>query len=79
MQFDIMPRIYVWQFKLMPIAKYHNTKSWIISSYFPMNGFRETVCASTGDNQHNCAPTTWGNNRDSYHQLLNATDFENNI
>jgi len=28
MQFDIMPRIYVWQFKLMPIAKYHNTKSW---------------------------------------------------
>jgi len=28
-----------------------------MSSYFPMSGFRETVCALTGDNQHNCAPT----------------------
>jgi len=23
-----------------------------------MNGFRETVCALTGDNPHNCASTT---------------------
>jgi len=26
-----------------------------MSSYFPMNGFKETVCASTGDYRHNCA------------------------
>jgi len=31
-----------------------------MSSYFPMSGFRATVCASTGDNRHNCARTTWG-------------------
>jgi len=28
-------------------------------SYFPMTGFRATVCALTGDNQHNCVPITW--------------------
>jgi len=30
-----------------------------MSSCFPMSGFRETVCASTGDNRYNCALTTW--------------------
>jgi len=25
-----------------------------------MTGFKATVCASTGDNLHNCAPTRWG-------------------
>jgi len=45
--------------KTVHIAKCHSTKSWIMSSYFPMSGFRETVCASTGDNRHNCAPTTY--------------------
>jgi len=25
-----------------------------------MTGFKATVCASTGDNRHNCAPTRWG-------------------
>jgi len=24
-----------------------------------MTGFKATVCASTGDNWHNCAPTRW--------------------
>jgi len=33
-----------------------------MSSYLPMSGFRATVCASTGDNQHNCDPTEWGEN-----------------
>jgi len=33
-----------------------------MSSYFPMTGFKATVCASTGDNRHNCAPTRWGQN-----------------
>jgi len=32
-----------------------------MSSYFPMTGFKTKVCASTGDNRHNCAPTRWGN------------------
>jgi len=40
------------------IAKCHSTKSWIMSSYFPMSGFWATVSASTGDNRHNCAPTS---------------------
>jgi len=31
-----------------------------MSSYFPMTGFKATVCASTGDNRHNSAPTRWG-------------------
>jgi len=25
-------------------------------SYFPITGFKATVCASPGDNRHNCAP-----------------------
>jgi len=34
---NIMPRIYVWQFTLVHIAKCHSTISWIMSWYFPMN------------------------------------------
>jgi len=30
-----------------------------MSGYFPMNGFKATVCASTGDNRHKSAPTRW--------------------
>jgi len=37
MQFKIMPRIYVWQFTLVYIAKCHSTISWKMSSHFPMN------------------------------------------
>jgi len=39
MQFKIMPRIYVGQFILVHIAKCNRSKSWIMSSYFPMSGF----------------------------------------
>jgi len=31
-----------------------------MSSYFPMTGFKATVCASTGDNRHNCSNPIWG-------------------
>jgi len=31
-----------------------------MSSYFPITGFKATVCTSTGDNRHNCARTTLG-------------------
>jgi len=55
----IMPRTYVRQFSLVHIAKCDSTKSWIMSSYFTMSGFRETLCASTRDNRHNWDPTTW--------------------
>jgi len=30
------------------------------NSYFPMTVFKATVCASTGNNWYNCAPTRWG-------------------
>jgi len=59
MQFYVMTRTHVGQFTLVPIAKCHSTKLWIMSSYFLMNGFKATVCASTEDNQHTCAPTRW--------------------
>jgi len=36
MQFNIMPRMYVWQFTLVLIAKCHSTISWIMSNYFKM-------------------------------------------
>jgi len=35
----------------------HSTIPWIMYSYFPMTGFRATVCASTVDNRYDCAPT----------------------
>jgi len=31
-----------------------------MSSYFPMTGFRATVCALTVDNRYDCVPTIWG-------------------
>jgi len=49
MQFYVMTRTHVRQFTLVHVAKCHNIKSWIMSSYFPMTGFKATVCASTGD------------------------------
>jgi len=55
MQFYVMTRPHVRQFKLVHVAKCHSTIWWIMSSYFPMTGFKATVCASTGDNRHNCA------------------------
>jgi len=57
MQFYVMIRTHVTQFTFVYIAKCHSTKSWIMSSYFPMTGFRATVCVSTEVNRHNCAPT----------------------
>jgi len=50
-----MTRTQVWLLTLEHSAKCHNTISWIMSSYFSWTG------ASTDDNLHNCAPTTWGN------------------
>jgi len=41
MHFNIMPRMYVWQFTLVLIAKCHSTISWIMSNYFPMNWFQD--------------------------------------
>jgi len=60
MQFDVMTRTHVRQFTLVHVAKCHMTISWIMSSYFPMTGFRSTVCASAVDNRYDCAPTRWG-------------------
>jgi len=39
----------------MHVAKCHSTISCIMSSCFLITGFKVTVCASTGDNRHNCA------------------------
>jgi len=41
MQFNIMPRMYVWQFTLVLIAKCHSTISWIMSNFFPKNWFQD--------------------------------------
>jgi len=54
MQFYVMR-----QFTRVHVAKCHSTISWVMSSFFPMTGFKVTECASTGDNRHNCAPTRW--------------------
>jgi len=59
MQFYVMTRTHVWQFTLVHVSKCQSTISLIMSSYFPMTGFKATVCVSTGDNRHNCAPTRW--------------------
>jgi len=53
MQFYVSTRTHVRQFTLVHVAKCHSTISWIMSSYFPMTGFKATVCASTRDNWHN--------------------------
>jgi len=55
MQFYVMTRTHVRQFTLVHLAKCHSTISYIMSINFPMSGFKATVCASTGDYQHNCA------------------------
>jgi len=60
MQFYVMTRTHVRQFTIVHVAKCHSTISWIMSSYFPMTGFKATVRASTRDNRHNCAPNRWG-------------------
>jgi len=36
-----------------------------MSSYLPMISFRATVRASTEDNRHHCASTTWGVRRNA--------------
>jgi len=41
-----------------------------MSSYIPITGFKATVCASTGDNRHNCAPTRWGRKERLSHENL---------
>jgi len=56
MQFYVMTRTHVRQFTLVHVAKCQSTISWIMSSYFPMTGFKATVRASTEDNRYNCAP-----------------------
>jgi len=55
MQFYVMTTC-IRQFTLVHVAKCHSTISWKMSSYFPLTSFK----ASTGDNQHNYAPTRWG-------------------
>jgi len=40
-------RTQVRQVTLVHVAKCHSTISWIMFTYFPMNGFRATVCALT--------------------------------
>jgi len=45
---------HVRQFTLEQVAKCHSTISWLMSSYFPITGFKATVRASKGDNWHNC-------------------------
>jgi len=57
MQFYVMTRTHVRQFKLSKMPQYNIVNK--VSSYFHMTGFKATVCASTGDNRHSCAPTTW--------------------
>jgi len=52
--------IHARQFSLVHVAKCHSAMSWIIYNYFSVTGFRATVCASAGDNRHNCVPSKWG-------------------
>jgi len=52
MQFYVMTSTHVRQSTLVHVAKCHSTISCIMSSYFPMTGFRATVCASTVDNRY---------------------------
>jgi len=54
----VMTRTHVKQFTLVHVVECHSIISWIMSSYFPMTSFKATVCASTGDNRHKCAPTS---------------------
>jgi len=73
MQFYVMTRIHVRQFTLVHVAKCYGTISWIMSSYFPLTGFKATVYASTVDKRHNCAPTRWGStDRNAYRSTCSA-------
>jgi len=42
-----------------------------------MTGFKATLCASTGDNRHNCASTRWEKTKEFY--LANYQVGANNV
>jgi len=46
MKYNVITRTHVRQFTLVHTAKCHSTISCIMSSYFPMTGFRATVCVT---------------------------------
>jgi len=50
----------VWQFTVLHVANCHEKIWWTISDYFPVYWFWATVCASTRENQYNCALPTRG-------------------
>jgi len=67
----VMTSTHVRQFTLEYVAKYYKTISWKMVLFFHA-GFKETLCASTGDNRHNCAPTQMIVNRQQ--AFLNAKE-----
>jgi len=58
-----MPRMYVWQFTLVLIAKCHRTISWIMSNYFPMNLLQDISMCIDSRQSIQLGPTTWGSSR----------------